>query len=179
MFIKSVQFSAEPLSIEALASEKSNLRWYHKFLYDNTDAPGVFTLLYIAILSGVIGGTNLSQVIGITGLIFLIAFFVGVMIAGDFLMINLAKMYFNLQNITAENDVNFTQSGAMTCMSTLDFFELHPEHEEYRQKVIEMGRPFVQGEIAWLKNHCDPINSETRNACKQLYTNQNPQKYSG
>lgn len=31
MFIKSFQFSAEPLSIEALAREKSNLRWYHKF----------------------------------------------------------------------------------------------------------------------------------------------------
>lgn len=173
MFIKSVQFSAEPLSTEVLAREKSNLRWYHKFFYENKGITFIFLMFYIMISCGI------AQVMGINGFFLSTAFFGGLTIIGGLLEIELAKMYFSLQNITAENDVNSTQSGAMTCISTLAFFELHPEHEEYRQKVIEMGRPFVQGEIAWLKNHCDPINSETRNACKQLYTNQNPQKYSG
>lgn len=116
---------------------------------------------------------------GINGFFLSTALFGGLTIIGGLLEIELAEMYFSLQNITAENDVNSTQSGAMTCISTLEFFDSHPEHAEYREKVIEMGRPFVQGELMWLNNHCNPITSETREACKQLYALENTPKVYG
>lgn len=85
----------------------------------------------------------------------------------------LSHTSWSFREITAENDASgpyIPYMGIITCQDALDFFKAYPAGKDYHDQVIAMQRPFLQGEIDFLRHHyAKQPSAKLRDSCRQLY----------
>ncbi len=99
--------------------------------------------------------------------------FILLLVIQSYLDISLATTSWSFREITAENDANgphISYMGIITCQDALDFFKAYPAAKDYHDQVIAMQRPFLQGEIDFLRHHyAKQPSAKLLDSCRQLY----------
>ncbi|MBU2835264.1 hypothetical protein HF673_05550 [Acidithiobacillus thiooxidans] len=170
MFSAPFNFSKVPLTSEEIASAKVachfDSRWYNVYL----DYFPAILLFQVALLfSGLITIISMKYVsFSVACAIFFPFVFYFVM--QTFFTMTAIDRRWQLRDVTAENELSDAGSKHISCQDVLDLFEQHPELQGYHQQVLQMHRPFLQGEVEWLQQTVNQPCHSARSACNTLYS---------